>query len=90
VLKFGPMPPADLMHKQRRVRKGGDSASRDTPLNDIIKRLAELGLPRFRFSCREADWLQAVDQSTLRTAPGGSLELLHLDALNDQEVIDSA
>ena len=50
-----------------------DSASRDTPLNDIIKRLGELDRPRFRFSCREADWLQAVDQSALRTAAPGAL-----------------
>ena len=39
-----------------------DATSRNTPLDDIVKRLADLDGPRFRLSCREADWLLAVDQ----------------------------
>ena len=66
-----------------------DASSRNTPLDDIVKRLADLGRPRFRLSCREADWLLAVDQPALRAvAPNGALGVLHLNPLSYEEIIE--
>jgi len=66
-----------------------DSAERHGPLDVLIRRLAESGRPRFRLSCREADWLAAIDHEALReVAPGGQLEALCLDPLNDEEVTE--
>ena len=69
------------------MRAGADS--RDGPLDAVIRRLDELGRPRFRLSCREADWLAEVDQAALRdVAPNQQLEALFLDPLNDDEVTE--
>lgn len=66
-----------------------DTAARAGPLDAVIQRLNELGCPRFRLSCREADWLAAVDHEALReVAPGKELDVLHLDPLNDVEVTE--
>ena len=65
-----------------------DGVSRNGPLDAVIQQLNALGRPRFRLSCREADWLVAVDHEALRAvAPGRQLEALYLDPLNDEEVI---
>ena len=66
-----------------------DASARDGPLNEVIRRLDALGKPRFRLSCREADWFMTVDQAALRAvAPKDQLDVLHLDPLNDGEVIE--
>ena len=66
-----------------------DDGSRNGPLDAVISRLNDLGRPRFRLSCREADWLAAVDHEALReVAPGKQLEALYLDPLNDKEVLE--
>jgi len=66
-----------------------DSAERHGPLDALIRRLAESERPRFRLSCREADWLAAIDHEALReVAPGGQLEALYLNPLNDAEVAE--
>ena len=68
------------------VRAG--SPSRREPLDAIRERLQELGRPRFRISCREADWLGAVDKNALRTvAPNSELAELHLLPLDDEEIL---
>lgn len=68
------------------IRAG--SPSRRKPLDDVVTRLNRLGRPRFRISCREADWLGAVDQNALRAvAPNGELTELHLLPLGDEEVL---
>lgn len=68
------------------VRAG--SASRRDPLEEIRKRLNQLRRPRFRISCREADWLGAVDKNALRAvAPNGELAELHLLPLDDEEIL---
>ena len=60
-----------------------------TPLDEIRVRLQELGRPRFRLSCREADWFGANDRERLRAiAPGGDLTVLRLDPLSDQGILD--
>lgn len=66
-----------------------DTSARNGSLDEVIRRLSALGNPRFRLSCREADWFMAVDQAALRVvAPNGQLDVLHLDPLNDEEVIE--
>ena len=64
-----------------------DATSRDGPLDAVIRSLDQLGRPRFRLSCREADWLATVDSAALReVARGRLLEALFLDSLSDSEV----
>lgn len=49
--------------------------------------LHRVGRPRFRLSCREADWLGESDQLALaRVAPGEQVEVLHLDPLERDDV----
>ncbi|MFZ2540948.1 MAG: hypothetical protein WAW75_04140 [Gallionella sp.] len=65
---------------------GGDGW---TALAQVSKRLEELGCPRFRLSCREADWLGESDSATLkRVSPNGEVAALHLDPLTDNDVIE--
>jgi hypothetical protein len=67
------------------IRAGSTSFSR--PLDDIRRRLDEIGRPRFRLSCREADWRSAVDQDALRAvAPRDELAVLHLAELEEQDI----
>jgi hypothetical protein len=67
------------------IRAG--SATFRGPLDDIRRRLDELGCPAFRLSCREADWIGAVDQDALRAvAPRGELAVLHLEDLDDADI----
>jgi len=65
------------------------STSRRDPLADICRRLNELGRPRFRIACREADWLGAVDQEMLREiAPAaGELHELHLEPISEEDIL---
>ncbi|CAN7331453.1 hypothetical protein [Rhizobacter sp. LjRoot28] len=63
------------------------SGEQNGAMDLIIQRLYELGCPRFRLSCREADWLASVDQAALtEVAPHQMLHVLHLDPLNDHEI----
>ena len=67
------------------VRAGSSDAR--VPLDAIRRNLDELGKPRFRLSCREADWLGTNDRSKMAAvAPGGSLTVLRLDPLTDSDV----
>lgn len=57
------------------------------PLDQIRSKLDELGRPRFRISCRDADWLGKSDWDHLkRVSPDGSVRVFHLDPL-DQDGI---
>ncbi|HEU0201548.1 MAG TPA: hypothetical protein VFR86_14075 [Burkholderiaceae bacterium] len=63
-------------------------STRENPLRAIRRRLDELGRPHFRLSCREADWLGAVDRADLEAiAPTGRVSELRLDALDDDDVV---
>ena len=54
-----------------------------TPLDDIRAQLARLDTPRFRLSCREADWLGSNDRQHLRDAcPDSEIIVLRLDPLD--------
>ncbi|ENO85797.1 hypothetical protein [Thauera linaloolentis] len=68
------------------MRAGGGDGR--TPLDHVRRHLDRLGRPRFRLSCREADWYGDSDQAALReAAPEGSLSVLHLDPLSNADII---
>lgn len=69
------------------MRAGGGDCR--TPLDDIRKHLKRLGCPRFRLSCREADWLGASDSEALKqVSPDSEIIALHLDPLNDSDIAE--
>ena len=69
------------------VRAGRSNVQ--VPFDAIRSRLDELGKPRFRLSCREADWLGGNDHRNLEViSPDNSVVLLRLDPLTDSDVID--
>lgn len=58
------------------------SASGVTPLGTIRQKLQQLGTPKFRISCREADWRGNADAAALgRLVGDGNFAELHLTAL---------
>ena len=65
------------------------SADGLTRFDEIRARLQTLGRPRFRLSCREADWFGAYDRERLKAvAPNGEVLVLRLDPLSDQGIVD--
>jgi hypothetical protein len=67
------------------TRAGIDDAR--TPLDAIRGKLDQLGRPRFRLSCREADWLGGNDQTALNAcASSGQVIVLHLNALTEADI----
>src|SRR3989442_1748128 len=63
------------------MRAGGGDGR--IPLEDICSKLTELRNPPFRISCREADWLGAIDQQELISlAPERALRVLRLQPLS--------
>ena len=67
--------------------KRAGSADGRTPLDDIRAKLDSLGRPRFRLSCREADWFGANDRTHLdQMAKGGKVKVLRLEPLSDQDI----
>lgn len=68
------------------VRAGSSDAR--TPFDAIRERLEALGRPRFRLSCRAADWLGANDRDHLQAvAPDGRVTVLALDPLTSADVL---
>lgn len=56
------------------------------PFDEIRAKLQQLGTPKFRISCREADWL-ATDQGALQQVSAtGSVTVARLDPLTDAEI----
>lgn len=67
------------------VRAGKSDAR--TPFDRIRRHLDRLGKPRFRLSCREADWLGKNDRERLKSvSPDGEVVVLRLDSLTRDEV----
>ena len=57
------------------------------PLGLIRARLDELGKPRFRLSCRDADWFDMLDPDDLsKVSRNGHVTTLKLDPLSDSQV----
>ena len=60
-----------------------------TPLDDIRRKLYLLGCPRFRLSCRWADWQAANDSEALeQVSPYGTVMVIQLDPLSDRNIKD--
>lgn len=60
-----------------------------TPLDLIRKHLEMIGNPRFRLSCREADWFGESDKTALkRVSPNGEITALQLEPLTDNDIIE--
>ena len=58
-----------------------------TPLDGIRKKLDRLGRPRFRLSCREADWFGTNDRDKLKAVSrNGQVTVLRLDPLTDENI----
>ena len=63
------------------------SSSSSDPLRLIRTKLDELGRPRFRVSCRDADWASALDANDLaKVSRDGRITTLKLAPLSDGEV----
>lgn len=59
-----------------------------TPLDGIRKKLDRLDRPRFRLSCREADWFGANDRDNLKTVSrDGKVTVLRLDPLPNEDIL---
>ena len=59
-----------------------------TPLDGIRKKLDRLGRPRFRLSCREADWFGANDRDKLKAVSRNEqVTVLRLDPLTDENIL---
>lgn len=68
--------------------KRAGSLDQRTPIDEIRAKLDSLGKPRFRLSCREADWFGANDRSNLAmVAPSGKVVELRLDPLTEDDVL---
>ena len=68
------------------IRAGAADAR--TPFDQVRTRLDRLGRPRFRLSCREADWLGDNDRGHLAAVSRDSrVKVLRLDPLNEQGVV---
>ena len=69
------------------TRVGANDAR--TPFDQIRGRLDTLGKPRFRLSCREADWLGANDRRRLESvSPDSKVTVLRLNPLTDSDIAD--
>jgi len=65
----------------------GDNAG-STPLGTMRTKLQRLGPPRFRISCREADWRGNADSKALeRLAGEDNFAELHLTPLNHAQIL---
>ena len=59
-----------------------------TPFDQIRGKLQNLGCPRFRLSCREADWFGANDRNHLKNvSPDQKLKVLRLDPLSNEDIL---
>ena len=68
------------------VRAG--KADARTPFDEIRRLLIQLDRPRFRISCREADWLGENDQQGLSyVVPNSSLAVLRLEPLTEADIL---
>ena len=65
------------------------SANGRTPLDQIRAKLYQLGCPKFRLSCRWADWFGSNDRKHLKAVSGdGQIAVLRLNPLSKQDIKD--
>lgn len=68
---------------EHRTIAGGQNAS-----DEVARALCSLGKPRFRLSCRAADWFGEIDQEVLRVASAsGRVVVLELRPLSHDEIL---
>ncbi|MCF1369267.1 hypothetical protein LH704_21095 [Burkholderia cenocepacia] len=65
-----------------------DSISSLTSLDDVRRALQSAGRPRFRLSCREADWIRSGTADLVCVSPSDSVETLWLEPLNEAEITE--
>ncbi|CAB3794500.1 NACHT domain-containing protein [Paraburkholderia fynbosensis] len=65
-----------------------DSVSPFTALDEIRKALQKAGCPRFRLSCREADWVQRGDSDLEKVSSSKSVKTLWLNPLDEAEILE--
>ena len=69
------------------VRAG--KADARTPFDQIRTILIQLGRPKFRISCRAADWLGENDRNRLAyVVPGSSVAMLRLEPLTEVDILE--
>ena len=69
------------------VRAGSSDVR--TPFDEIRRRLDALGRPRFRLSCRTADWLGSNDHRHLKSvSPEAGVTVLQLDPLSETNIVE--
>ena len=68
--------------------RGQSGSDPRRPLDRICEKLDELGVPRFRLSCRDFDWLGASDTTALNMLLAGNDEtcVLRLNPLNREDI----
>lgn len=60
-------------------------------LDELRQRLDELGSPRFRLSCRSADWYGSSDLESLsEVAPSKSITVISLEPLSEDDIVTIA
>lgn len=60
-----------------------------TPLDDVRRKLHNLGCPPFRLSCRWADWMASTDRDRLKeVSPDGAVAVMRLDPLSKRNIKD--
>ena len=64
----------------------GDSSAFLSSLDELRQKLKQLGQPRFRLSCREADWYVNGVAELAEVAPAGQVAALWLDPLTPEDV----
>jgi hypothetical protein len=89
LLALGPPPgwtPNTILFIDALDERRGAASSTLTSLDELRTRLHDLGRPRFRLSCREADWLAGGIKDLEEVAPGGKVAALWLDPLSLADV----
>jgi hypothetical protein len=74
----------DALDEYRTIACGQDASA------EVAKALCALKRPKFRLSCRAADWFGSLDQEVLRTASAsGRIVVLELCPLSRDEILDA-
>ena len=74
----------DALDEYRTIASGQDASS------EVAKALCSLKKPKFRLSCRAADWFGSTDQEVLRVASAsGRVVVLELSPLSRDEILNA-
>lgn len=76
----------DSLDEQRSKTKDGTAI-----LDELRQRLDELDSPRFRLSCRSADWYGSSDLESLsKVAPSESITVISIEPLTENDIVTIA